>query len=127
MIGSGVPRGPRRGWQSRAGDAALSPGHNQADETPAGLGPAPDATPADGDRPGQDAGFAVAALGRAHYPSLARIAALLAGVAVAEQVVQDAFASAQRELRRGQYGDEVPGLPAPGRSHRGARPARGAS
>jgi DNA-directed RNA polymerase specialized sigma24 family protein len=100
-----VPRGPRRGRRSRADDAARSPGHNQADEAPPGPRPAPGTMSAGGvqnDWPGQDADIAVVALYSAHYTSLARIAALLVGVAVAEQVVQDAFVSAQRELRRGQ-------------------------
>lgn len=61
------------------------------------------------DRAGRDADLAVAALYDAHYRSLARIAALLAGFAVAEEIAQDAFASVHRELRRGQDGNEALG------------------
>ena len=61
------------------------------------------------DRPVQDAGLLVAALCCAHYTSLTRIAALLAGIAVAEQVVQDAFVSVLRDLRRGQDSDAALG------------------
>jgi DNA-directed RNA polymerase specialized sigma24 family protein len=103
--------GPRWGRRSRADDTALSSRYDQADGA-AGLGTAPGAVSADGfrdDQPGQGADFAVAVAYRAHYPSLVRIAALLAGVAVAEQVVKDAFASAQRELRRGEASDEALG------------------
>ena len=80
---------------------------------PAGPGPAATAMPggsARDDWPGRDADRAVAALYHAHYRSLARIAALLAGDgAVAEEIVQDAFVSMHRAWRRLQDGDEALG------------------
>ncbi len=116
MTGTRVPRVPggrHPGRQSRDDDAARSPGHHQAAGTPAGLGPAAAAMPrgsARDDWPGWDADQAVAALSHAHYRSLVRIAALLTGDgAAAEEIVQDAFVSMHRALRRLEDGDQALG------------------
>jgi DNA-directed RNA polymerase specialized sigma24 family protein len=62
------------------------------------------------DWPRWDADQAVAALYHAHYRSLARIAALLAGDdAKAEEIIQDAFVSMHRAWRHLQDGDEALG------------------
>ena len=106
MTGSWVPRvsrGRRASRRSRDDDAARLPGNDEAAGAAAGLGPAATAMPAGsprGDCPGWDADQAVAALYHAHYRSLARVAALLAGdVAKAEGIVQDAFVSMYRARR----------------------------
>jgi len=62
------------------------------------------------DWPGRDADEALTALYHAHFRSLARIAALLAGDSMkAEEIVQDAFVATFRAWRRMQDGDKALG------------------
>jgi len=90
-----------------SGDAGRSPEGDQAAGAVAGPGPArtPGASTADGWR-GWDADQAVAALYHAHYRSLTRVAALLAGDdAAADEIAQDAFVCVHRAWRHLRHED----------------------